>query len=153
MSKPLRTCRICGKEAHIFDELDLFVTSNNGSKYNKLRLCKECQIKDRKKYLKTEKGARRRRQSRNRYDDRTRIKILTKLHDPIECKHCFMDDIRLLCIDHIHDNGNTERRKLSSNQIQRKILKMSAEDARKEYQLLCRNCNWLKMHDLYFKNR
>jgi len=66
------------------------------------------------------------------------------LRDPPECFHCFTDDIRILTFDHINNDGAEERKKLKGNRVARQIVKMSPEEARKRYQLLCHNCNYLR---------
>jgi len=81
--------------------------------------------------------------ARKAYHKRRMTALLT-LRDSAECFHCFTSDLRLLSIDHIQDNGSEERRKLKRAEIFRKIIKMGREEASKEYQILCRNCNWLK---------
>lgn len=69
-----------------------------------------------------------------------------------KCAVCgFDDDLRLLQIDHIHNNGAEERRKLgsrSSECVYVKLLKMSVEEARKEYQVLCALHNWAKRYGI-----
>lgn len=50
-------------------------------------------------------------------------------------------DIRALQIDHINGGGLKDVR---GQKVYYKILKMAKEDAQKEYQLLCANCNWIK---------
>jgi len=39
--EPLRTCRVCGREANTVEELELFEFNNN-SKYNRANRCREC---------------------------------------------------------------------------------------------------------------
>lgn len=49
-------------------------------------------------------------------------------------------DSRILQVDHVKNDGNQERKKLSYTQIWRQAL----TDVEGRYQLLCNNCNWLK---------
>jgi len=82
--------------------------------------------------------------TRNRENDRKlRVATLSHLRDPIECVHCFTDDVRILTIDHIHGGGYQERKGINQRTFYRKILAMDVEEARKKYRVLCRNCNWL----------
>lgn len=59
------------------------------------------------------------------------------------CVYCGEDDFDVLHIDHIHDDGSTERKQsLSSAVLPVKILKGKVDISR--YQPLCCNCNWRK---------
>ena len=53
-------------------------------------------------------------------------------------------DIRCLQIDHINGNGKKEHNTLGSQGIYDKIVNISKEEARNQYQVLCANCNWIK---------
>ena len=54
------------------------------------------------------------------------------------CEHCGFDDYRALQIDHI--KGQRGKRE-AGNTVVAKILRGEIE----EYQLLCANCNWIKV--------
>lgn len=71
-------------------------------------------------------------------------KRLKKINPELDCKMCGIDDIRVLVIDHIKNDGCEERKKMSYSTFYRKILKMSAEEIAEKYQILCRNCNWIR---------
>lgn len=62
------------------------------------------------------------------------------------CKNCGYDkDWRALHIDHVNGNGKRDRKTNSGTyykKIKQKILKGS-----KEYQILCANCNWIKVYE------
>jgi hypothetical protein len=60
------------------------------------------------------------------------------------CKGCGESNPVVLCIDHIEPVGKN-RTKITM-QIYREILN-DPEHAKKKYQLLCHNCNWIKMMD------
>jgi len=64
-----------------------------------------------------------------------------------KCVICGETDWRCLQIDHIHGGGTKERKKLDSRQICNKILKMSLEEVKKTYQLLCANHNFIKRYE------
>jgi len=61
-----------------------------------------------------------------------------------KCRCCGFSDIRALQIDHIHGGGRKEVKEIGVYAIYLKILDMSIEEARKEYQVLCANCNRIK---------
>lgn len=67
-----------------------------------------------------------------------RVQAIIKLG--ARCKKCKFDDIRALQIDHIKNDGKTERAKRFS--INTRIIKGTVEKGR--YQLLCANCNTIK---------
>lgn len=56
------------------------------------------------------------------------------------CVHCGIDDVRVLCIDHIDGGGTRERR---SGRKQTVFYKAVSEDTT-GFQALCHNCNWIK---------
>jgi len=56
------------------------------------------------------------------------------------CARCGLSDIRVLDIDHINNNGANER-KVSGNNLVHKIFLNNFPEG---YQILCRNCNWIK---------
>ena len=60
------------------------------------------------------------------------------------CARCKETDKRVLEIDHMKDNGAEERRKFKRNynKLHKSIIKRNFP--KDEYQLLCKNCNWLK---------
>ncbi len=72
-----------------------------------------------------------------------RLKILTHYGgDPPKCNHCGLNNYKVLELDHINNNGAEERKKLKSTyQIYFWIVKNNYPTG---YQILCRNCNWLK---------
>lgn len=75
---------------------------------------------------------------------RVRLKTLEHIKYPAVCERCGESNFLVLTIDHINNDGQEERKKHSTIQTWRRILKMKKNDARKRYQVLCRNCNWLK---------
>lgn len=59
------------------------------------------------------------------------------------CASCGFDDIRALVLDHINGGGAAERRRYGNNvNLWRALLKA---DAPPGYQVLCANCNVIKM--------
>ena len=72
-----------------------------------------------------------------------RLQIMEKLGGVI-CVWCGNTDYRVLTIDHINNDGKQERKKLKRDALYKKILSHSEDEMKKKYQILCRNCNWLK---------
>lgn len=60
------------------------------------------------------------------------------------CARCGIDDIRVLDIDHINNNGAEERKRLKQLNLIWWIVKNNYPTG---YQILCRNCNWIKEMD------
>ena len=73
-----------------------------------------------------------------------RIRAMRHLRDPPECTKCRVRDLDMLSIDHIHNDGNAERDAIGNDGIYQKILSLPPEEARLDYQILCRNHNWKK---------
>ena len=72
------------------------------------------------------------------------MKALQHLSNEVKCKHCSIDDIQTLNIDHIYNDGSEEHKRLGRARICRNILEMAQREARQRYQILCWNCNWIK---------
>jgi len=60
-----------------------------------------------------------------------------------KCKRCGCDNQLVLQFDHIDGNGGGVQRKLRDITLYTWILKHPIE-ARKTFQVLCANCNWIK---------
>jgi len=60
--------------------------------------------------------------------------------DPPKCAICECDLYEVLSVDHLFNNGANHRRQVGSN-IYASIKK---DNFPQEFQVLCRNCNWLK---------
>jgi len=52
-----------------------------------------------------------------------------------KCNHCGIDNLDVLDFDHVNDDGNQDRKK--------NIIFFVQQDP-KRFQVLCKNCNWLK---------
>ena len=68
-----------------------------------------------------------------------RLEALTAIGE-LKCKHCGINDIRVLAIDHINGGGKIERDFFNGESKYYKHI--AANPA--AYQLLCHNCNYLK---------
>jgi len=111
---------------------------SNQSKDGYQSRCKPCYIKAYKRH------APEKRRQRRDYHHKLRLKAFKVLRDPPECFHCFTDDFRILTFDHINNDGAEERKQLKGNRVARQINKMTKEEARSRYQILCHNCNYLR---------
>lgn len=66
------------------------------------------------------------------------------------CARCGIDNPIVLDVDHIDNNGASERKLLNRNGVHRggggKVYRLLRRKGypRDNYQLLCRNCNWIK---------
>lgn len=72
-----------------------------------------------------------------------------------KCVRCGLTDRRVMCIDHINNDGGAERKKFERHGFAAKfhILDIMLADTRfghglSKYQLLCHNCNYLKMNSI-----
>lgn len=63
-----------------------------------------------------------------------------------KCVCCGFSDIRALQIDHINGGGGVERRKRGGS-IYSYIVKLSDKELKNNYQILCANCNTIKMRE------
>lgn len=74
---------------------------------------------------------------------RKSVRIETLMQYGGKCAKCGIDDIEVLDLDHIYDDGAEERRKnLFAYNLCRKLKKEGFPKGR--YQVLCKNCNWKK---------
>ena len=57
------------------------------------------------------------------------------------CNNCGIDDIRVLAIDHINNDGAKDRADMINHE---QWMVSLLENPRDDIQILCHNCNWLK---------
>ena len=95
-------------------------------------------------------------QNSRRAAQKLRRAVMTHLGGPF-CSHCGYNNEKALSIDHINNDGAQERKKMNHvYSIYRGILRLPENEAREHYQVLCRNCNWLKQQERIeetFQNR
>ncbi len=60
-----------------------------------------------------------------------------------KCVRCGMSDSRCLQFDHIN-GGGTQDNKNTSAYARYKFIKENVAEAKKKFQILCANCNWIK---------
>ena len=65
------------------------------------------------------------------------------------CLYCDYRDKRALQFDHIHNNGAEDRKRFKSYGGMIKYYVQNENEARKNLQVLCANCNWIKRSDDY----
>ena len=63
-----------------------------------------------------------------------------------KCIKCGFDDPRALQIDHVHGGGRAEQRRIGFGRITTYIYNR-IKSGSKDYQLLCANCNFIKMFE------
>lgn len=75
-----------------------------------------------------------------------KYKIRNKIFDALGavCIRCGFSDIRALQLDHIKGNGRQDLLNHGGNQNMYLYYSKHLEDAKKELQVLCANCNWIK---------
>lgn len=61
-----------------------------------------------------------------------------------ECIKCGYSDLRALQLDHINGGGCKERKK-THNQTLIRFYRNNPKEAFKKLQVLCANCNWIKL--------
>ena len=91
------------------------------------------------------KWRRKNNESVRKYSSTRRAKIKQQIFEILgsKCCRCGFDDKRALDVDHKFNNGNAERR---IGDWTSRFAKYAAnpKEARKNLQILCRNCNWIK---------
>ena len=92
---------------------------------------------------------------REQKESRNRIKLEAFINysgqNPPICARCGIDDIDVLCLDHINGNGAEDRR-LHKNIGKALYFYLKREGYPEGYQVLCRNCNWKKRMTEDLKN-
>jgi len=79
------------------------------------------------------------------YRDKLRISVFEILGD--ECIRCGFSDKRALQFDHKDGLGNQDLKKHGGSLNMYLYYKLNPEEAKKELQVLCANCNWIKRHE------
>lgn len=64
-----------------------------------------------------------------------------------KCCWCGFSDWRALQIDHINGGGTQELKHMSQRTIHKLIIERPREEWEDKYQLLCANCNWVKLYE------
>lgn len=78
-----------------------------------------------------------------------KIKVLTHYgNDTCACVRCGVEDIRVLSLDHIYNNGYEERRRTgwSGHEFYRQLIIAGFPEG---YQTLCMNCQWIKRYETH----
>ena len=107
-----------------------------------------CSVKCRKdNYLPKE------REYRSKHTQEFRRKVMGILcngKDKVKCQKCGFSDIRALVIDHIRGDGHLERKANGYNNKKiyyNIIFRLTEKEAKAKYQVLCYNCNQIKVHE------
>lgn len=139
-----KTCTKCKRTLPISDFYETGRCSGGIGAY--FSQCKKCTAAYNKTQLKNKLI------NNKRYQRKTKLQAFKKISiDGIpRCSLCgFGDDLDLLHVDHINDDGardlmkSGKRRRLGIATYQ-EIKKMTKEDAMKKYQILCPIHNWAK---------
>ena len=76
------------------------------------------------------------------------LKVKTLLHyspiDSLKCSRCGIDDIDVLCLDHINGGGSEQRRRLNIGHGSNFYSWLKRNNYPSGYQVLCFNCNMKK---------
>ena len=93
---------------------------------------------------------------RNAYEEQVRVglRLDALVHyssSPPKCAWCGIDDIDVLCIDHINNDGAQHRQEVGGGSALYRWLKTN--DYPEGYQVLCWNCNHLKALGKHNKKR
>jgi len=108
-------------------------------KYNQLDKAK----KAKKMWAKENKHLKKYRRNGRTADEIVKMQSLFFYSDgDMICKKCGYDNVDSLCIEHIENNGFEERKKTGSGPNFFRWLRRN--NFPEGYQILCRNCNWLK---------
>lgn len=88
---------------------------------------------------------------RTEYCRRLRIRVIEKLGG--HCVQCGFADPRALQIDHVHNDGCADPRRIKRQVVAFRMAVLRDTDGR--YQLLCANCNTIKAYEFRetLKNR
>jgi len=62
-----------------------------------------------------------------------------------KCIRCGFDDIRALQMDHTH--GRNGEKRIGNIDARYKFVRDFPNEAKAKYQLLCANCNWIKVFE------
>lgn len=105
----------------------------------------------RQKSVTTAENVKRRRRELREYYNRKNREYKLKCRENAlrvlgaKCNICGNNDIRVLQIDHMKNNGSYERR-FSRTTMYRKITSMNLSELKSEYQVLCANCHAIKTY-------
>jgi hypothetical protein len=75
------------------------------------------------------------------YNRKARLAVMAALGG--KCVKCGFSDARALQIDHVNNDGSSERNKANTAVYYKKVIE-SFFKGEKKYQLMCCNCNWIK---------
>jgi len=149
----MKICSRCKKEKD-YSEFHKSKSEKDGLSYR----CKECQREvDRKYrtrrnayakiYYHEHKGDFLRRQTVSR--QRMKKEILEHYSNGVaRCAHCRGEDLVVLCLDHVNDDGAYHRRTLGIHGGYETYRRLKRDGFPEGYQVLCYNCNMRKHFEL-----
>ena len=122
----LKTCSVCNIEFTLRN-----FHKQVGGKYGRKGMCKSCSSKWSREYKML-----------------LRLKVLNKISgNDIKCIKCSFDDIRALQIEHVNSGGNKCKGNKAYTNYLKGILKLPMNELNKKFQILCANCNWIKVYE------
>jgi hypothetical protein len=80
------------------------------------------------------------------YSKKLRLELLEIIGNS-KCKRCGFDDVRALQLDHIKGDGAIARKKFKNSQYEWHFYHTNPELGKKNLQVLCANCNWIKREE------
>ena len=144
-----KKCSTCGKIKPL-SEFHKRKDSPDGYR-NQCKYCYTERAKSRPNFVERQRAYWRKYYKKNRMEESKRqrekaIKLRKEAQNKLggRCIKCGYSDWRALCADHINGGGYKERKEISGHGIWRKIRDGPIEEIKKEYQLLCSNCNMIK---------
>jgi len=118
------------------------IVLNEQNIYHTRLLCKNCYRLYKKEYNRNPKNKALKNLSARKALMINRISIIKHYsHGKFECSRCKIRDFRVLDLDHLNGGGSKERKNSDPSKFYRKLTKDGLPSG---FQVLCRNCNWLK---------
>lgn len=132
----MKLCPVCKIEKPLDD------FNKNKTKKDKLDYrCKQCKRKWRLEKLKDQEYAISNRLRHQQRTKRIRNDVINEYGG--KCVNCGINDYRILCIDHVNNDGYMER-KNNPNTLKIYLFLERIGCPKDRYQLLCHHCNFLK---------
>lgn len=142
----MKTCTKCGRQFPLSN-----FYKHHSCKHGVTSQCKEC-IDDRNRKWRQEhpdKWSAITGKYNKKIRKKTKNECLKYISGGVVCcARCGFTDIRALQIDHIHGGGSKENKKFHTTyDFHKYILSLSENVVKNKYQILCANCNWIKVYE------
>jgi hypothetical protein len=103
----------------------------------------EKQLTAGQKYRQSDKGKTARNRAMKVHRQKVRKILIDLLGGPV-CVNCGFSNISAIQIDHINSGCVNETKQLGGSLKMMKFHLKNPEEAKKQLQILCANCNWIK---------